>query len=81
MQLPSERGAQPGPIFCSVTHPAALGVLQRKHSPHMPVLQGCSQLLGAAGWVTVPDVGGKVWEWHRPAKGQEQVKDVAVATL
>lgn len=64
MQLPSERGAQTGPIFCSITHPATLGVLQRKHCPHMLVLQGCSQLLAFrdAGWVTVPDIGGRVWE-------------------
>lgn len=62
MQLPSERGAQPEPIFCSITYPATLGVLQRKHCPHMPVLQGCSQLLAFrdAGWVTVPDTGGRV---------------------
>lgn len=49
MQLPSEQGAQPGPIFCSIIHPATLGVFQRKHCPHMPVLQGCSQLLAFRG--------------------------------
>lgn len=49
MQLPSERGAQPGPVFCSVTHPATLGIFQRKHCPLMPVLQGCSLLLAFRG--------------------------------
>lgn len=49
MQLPSERGAQPGAIFCSITHPATLGGFQRKHCPHMPELQRCSQLLAFRG--------------------------------
>lgn len=66
-QLPSERGAQPGPVSCSITH--LLLWMPFRQTTVAPVLTclycraalSCL-LLGDAGWVTASDGrGGSMW--------------------